>query len=120
MAGLEMSIDKSRWWPLRQDRIQRLNAGKNDRMKKNGASHALVSPGATGWRIRINGGIDNTVPTLDEALDAIPVDAHIELSLPCQSVLLERHTLPATDRAELADMLQLQLEKTLPFPVEEV
>jgi hypothetical protein len=89
-------------------------------MKKNGASHALVSPGATGWRIRINGGTDSTVPTLGEALDAIPADAHIELSLPCQSVLLERHTLPATDRAELADMLQLQLEKTLPFPVEEV
>jgi len=89
-------------------------------MKKNGASHALVSPGATGWRIRINGGVDNTVTTLDEALDVIPEDAHIELSLPCQSVLLERHKLPATDRSELADMLQLQLEKTLPFPVDEV
>lgn len=89
-------------------------------MKKNGASHALVSPGATGWRIRLNGGTDSTVPTLDEALSVIPDDAHIELSLPCQSVLLERHKLPATDRAELADMLQLQLEKTLPFPVEEV
>jgi hypothetical protein len=89
-------------------------------MKKNGASHALLSPGATGWRIRVAGAQDNTVPTLDEALAAIPADAHIELALPCQSVLLERHKLPATDRAEIADMLQLQLEKTLPFPVEEM
>ncbi|MEI9895074.1 MAG: hypothetical protein WDN28_14595 [Chthoniobacter sp.] len=85
-------------------------------MKKNGNSHALLSPGATGWRIRVPGAADSTVPTLDEALKAIPENAHIELSIPCQSVLLERHTLPATDRSEIADMLQLQLEKTLPFP----
>lgn len=89
-------------------------------MKKNGASHALVSPGATGWRIRVTGGADNHASTLEEALNVIPAHAHIELSLPCQSVLLERHKLPATDRAELADMLQLQLEKTLPFPVDEM
>jgi Tfp pilus assembly PilM family ATPase len=89
-------------------------------MKKNGASHALLTPGATGWRIRVTGAQDNTATTLDEALAAIPANAHIELSLPCQSVLLERHKLPATDRAEIADMLQLQLEKTLPFPVEEM
>jgi hypothetical protein len=89
-------------------------------MKKNGASHAILIPGATGWRIRVSGADESSVPTLDEAIAAIPEDAHIELALPCQSVLLERHKLPATDRAELADMLQLQLEKTLPFPVDEV
>ena len=44
----------------------------------------------------------------------------MELALPCQSVLIERHKLPSTDRAELADMLQLQLEKTLPYPLEDV
>lgn len=89
-------------------------------MKKNGVSHALLSPGATGWRVRVTGAEANTLPTMDEAIASIPSDAHIELTLPCQSVLLERHKLPATDRAEIADMLQLQLEKTLPFPVEEV
>jgi hypothetical protein len=89
-------------------------------MKKNGASHALLSPGAAGWRVRVIGGQENTVSTLDEALSTIPADAHIELALPCQSVLLERHKLPATDRSEIADMLQLQLEKTLPYPVDEM
>jgi hypothetical protein len=33
---------------------------------------------------------------------------------------MKRSRRPATDRAELADMLQLQLEKTLPFSVDEV
>ncbi len=89
-------------------------------MKKNGVSHALLSPGATGWRIRVTGAEASNVSTLEEAIASIPANAHIELTLPCQSVLLERHKLPATDRTEIADMLQLQLEKTLPFPVEEV
>ncbi len=89
-------------------------------MKKNGNSTALLVPGVRGWRLSIAGSGDHTLPSLDEAIAAVPAGVHLELALPCQSVLLERHTLPATDRAELADMLQLQLEKTLPFPVEEV
>ena len=89
-------------------------------MKQNGTTHALLTPEAHGWRLHVSGGEDRTVSTLGEAIAAIPATAHLELALPCQSVLLERHKLPATDRAELADMLQLQLEKTLPFPVEEV
>ncbi len=88
-------------------------------MKKNGAAHALISPAATGWRLRI-GDDEQALASLDDALASVPSDAHIELALPCQSVLLERHRLPSTDRAELADMLQLQMEKSLPFPVEEV
>jgi hypothetical protein len=66
------------------------------------------------------GGEDQTLLTLDDAIAVVPANAHVELALPCNSVLLERHKFPATDRSELADMLQLQLEKTLPFPVEEV
>lgn len=89
-------------------------------MKKNGHSSALLVPDAQGWRVRIPGGEGQSVASLDEAIAAIPAGAHVELALPCHSVLLERHKLPATDRTELADMLQLQLEKTLPFPVEEV
>jgi hypothetical protein len=50
----------------------------------------------------------------------LPTNANVELALPCQSVLIERHKLPSTDSAELADMLQLQLEKTLPYPIEDV
>src|SRR5688572_13278801 len=89
-------------------------------MKKNGTSTALLVPDGRGWRVQIAGGEDQALPTLDEAIAAVPAGAHVELALPCNSVLLERHKFPATDRAELADMLQLQLEKTLPFPVDEV
>src|SRR5687768_11435378 len=89
-------------------------------MKKNGHSSALLVPDARGWRVRVTGAEDQALATLDEAIAAVPAGARLELALPCHSVLLERHKLPATDRAELADMLQLQLEKTLPFSVDEV
>ncbi len=88
-------------------------------MKKNGAANALITPDANGWRLRM-GGEDQALATLDEALSFVPGGAHIEVALPCQAVLLERHNLPSTDQAELADMLHLQLEKSLPFPVDEV
>ena len=89
-------------------------------MKKNGHSSAILVPDARGWRVRVAGGEGQALATLDEAIAAVPAGARLELALPCHSVLLERHKLPAIDRAELADMLQLQLEKTLPFPVDEV
>ncbi len=57
--------------------------------------------------------------TLDEAAAAIPPKARLHLALPCDMALLERLTLPATNREELSGMAQLQLEKTLPYPVEE-
>ena len=44
----------------------------------------------------------------------------IHLRLPAHTALLERLTLPSTNREELAGMVQLQLEKTLPYPMEEV
>ena len=89
-------------------------------MKQNGATPALLGPDAHGWRLSVGGGAEQSVTTLDEAITALPADANVELALPCQSVLIERHKLPSTDRAELADMLQLQLEKTLPYPLEDV
>jgi len=39
--------------------------------------------------------------------------------LPARLALLERFTLPSGDREELEGMIRLQLEKTLPYPVEE-
>lgn len=89
-------------------------------MKQNGANAAFLAPDAHGWRLSVGGGDGQNVASLDEAIAAVPAGAHIELALPCQSVLIERHKLPSTDTAELADMLQLQLEKTLPYPIEDV
>ncbi|HYR58710.1 MAG TPA: hypothetical protein VEO95_08785 [Chthoniobacteraceae bacterium] len=87
-------------------------------MKKTGDG-ALISPDVEGWRV-IQGGVAKKFPTLGEAAAALPLKTAVRLAIPCQAALLERMTLPATDREELAGMLQLQLEKTLPYPVDEV
>ena len=80
---------------------------------------ALISPDIDGWRV-IEHGVAKKYPTLGEAAAALPLKTAVRLAIPCEAALLERLTLPATDREELAGMLQLQLEKTLPYPVDEV
>ena len=89
-------------------------------MKKNAEDIALLTPDADGWRLSLAGGAAQKMATLGEAAAALTNGTRVHLALPCQAVLLERMTLPATDRDELAGMVQLQLEKTLPFPVEGV
>lgn len=92
-------------------------------MKKTGRSPSgptLVFPGATGWRIRLPGGQTTSVQALEEAAATIPAGASVHLALPCNAAVFERMTLPSVDREELSGMVQLQLEKTLPYPVEEV
>ena len=89
-------------------------------MKKTGAAPALLTPDAIAWRLLRAGVPPQKFATLAEAAAALPAGTHLHLALPCQAVLLERMTLPATDRAELAGMVQLQLEKSLPFPIEDV
>ena len=89
-------------------------------MKPNGVTSAFLSPDAHGWHVSVGNDAGRTVPTLAEAVAGLPADARLELGLPCQSVVIERHKLPSTDRTELAGMLELQLEKTLPFALEDV
>lgn len=89
-------------------------------MKKPGAAPALLTPDAAGWRLLRAGIAPQNFATLDEAAAALPAGDRLHLALPCQAVLLERMTLPATDRDELAGMVQLQLEKSLPFAIEDV
>jgi hypothetical protein len=90
-------------------------------MKKNGHhATALVFPGASGWCVRLSTGQMQTVPALSEVAANLPAGAAVHLALPCYAALFERMTLPSIDRAELSGMVQLQLEKTLPYPVEEV
>ena len=89
-------------------------------MKTNGGEEiAQLTPSAHGWRLR-HGGTIRDVGSLLEAVAGVPPHARLHLALPCQTALLERLTLPSKDREELAGMAQLQLEKTLPYPVEEV
>lgn len=88
-------------------------------MIKPGADVALLSPAAIGWRLRL-AGVAREFGTMEAAAAAVPAQAQVDLALPCQAVLLERLTLPSRDRAELQGMAMLQLEKTLPYPGDEV
>ena len=83
-------------------------------------SAAFLFPGASGWRIRLPSGQTTSAQGLDEAVASLPAGASVHLALPCYAALLERMVLPSIDRDELTGMVQLQLEKTLPYPVEEV
>ena len=89
-------------------------------MKKTRPEEALLTPDADGWCLRLGGKPPQPAKTLEEAAASLPADVRIHLALPGRVVLLERLTLPSTDRSELAGMVQLQLEKTLPYPIEEV
>ena len=81
----------------------------------------LISPAHDGWRIS-GGSVDDVraVKTLQEAAAATAGNGDLQLALPCNAALMERLTLPSTDADELNGMVRLQLEKTLPFPLEEV
>ncbi len=50
-------------------------------------------------------------------LDKTPVP--VSVALPARQVVFERLTLPSADREELAGMVRLQFEKSLPYPIEE-
>lgn len=89
-------------------------------MRKPGADAAQITPTPGGWRLHPGVGPALSEPTLPELVPHIPAAAHVSLSLPAHAALLERLTLPAIDREELTGMIQLHLEKTLPYPVEEV
>ncbi|RYD62339.1 MAG: hypothetical protein EOP84_34690, partial [Verrucomicrobiaceae bacterium] len=88
-------------------------------MKKPGGEVAQLTPDSHGWRVN-HAGKSQSVATLAEAIPLIPAQSPIHLAIPTSMVLMERLTLPATDREELGGMVQLQLEKMLPYPVEEV
>ena len=61
-------------------------------MKRNGTTAAFLSPDANGWRVSV-GGVERNVASLDEVAGNLPANSRLELSLPCQSVVLERHKL---------------------------
>lgn len=88
-------------------------------MKKSSADTAQLHPHSHGWRLR-HGEISRDVANLDEVIAFLPGKARLHIAIPSDMALAERLTLPSTDRDELIGMAQLQLEKTLPYPIEEV
>jgi hypothetical protein len=92
-------------------------------MKKNSVTGALITPAAEGWSVRFGGGgageVCHAKATLEEALGVVPSGARWILALPERVTVTERLALPSRDAEELTGMVQLQLEKALPYPLEE-
>lgn len=60
------------------------------------------------------------VRDLTEAAGLLAVGDDIVLGLPIDAVLAQRLRLPTVDPAEFGEMVRIQVEKTLPYPPEEV
>ena len=58
--------------------------------------------------------------TLEEAVPLLSTDDEFVLGLPVPDVMAQRFRLPSVDLAEFPDMIRLQIEKSLPFPADEV
>lgn len=61
-----------------------------------------------------------TLGELSEAAPLINARDEIVLGLPATSVLTQRFRLPTVDPAEFSEMVRIQLEKALPFSLDEV
>jgi hypothetical protein len=58
--------------------------------------------------------------TLEEAVPLLSADDEFVLGLPVSSVMAQRFRLPSVDPSEFPEMIRLQIEKSLPFPADEV
>lgn len=88
-------------------------------MKKAG-DVASLTPAADGWSLRRGTAPPQVFTTLAEAAAALPAALPVHLALPCEALVIEGLTLPATERDELDGMVRLQLEKNLPYSLDEV
>ena len=85
----------------------------------------LSRPPAAGWnlvRSRAGNGTweVQSVSDLNEAAGLLTDGDDIVLGLPVNAVLAQRLRLPTVDPTEFGGMVRIQVEKTLPYPPEEV
>ncbi|PZR75487.1 MAG: hypothetical protein DLM52_07610, partial [Chthoniobacterales bacterium] len=87
------------------------------------AAKIFVAPGAEGWNV-ISGEEGpwrvRAFPTLEEAAETLAPDSDVVLALPISAVLAQRLRLPTVEGDDLREMVRIQLEKSLPYPAEEV
>jgi type II secretory pathway component PulL len=83
----------------------------------------FVVPGAEGWNL-ISGEEGpwrvRAFATLEEAAQTLDSESDVVLALPISAVLAQRMRLPSAEGEDLREMVRIQLEKSLPFPAEEV
>jgi len=85
----------------------------------------FIIPTAHGWNFvrssEQNGSWTvRKLQTLEEAVPLLSADDEFVLGLPVSAVMAQRFRLPSVDPAEFPDMIRLQIEKSLPFPADEV
>ena len=85
----------------------------------------FIIPTAHGWNFvrssEQNGSWSvRKLQTLEEAVPLLSADDEFVLGLPVSAVMAQRFRLPSVDPAEFPDMIRLQIEKSLPFPADEV
>ena len=65
------------------------------------------------WDVRAIASLEESVPLLNG-------DADVVLGLPVNAILAQRFRLPTGEASELPEMVRLQIEKSLPYPTEDV
>ena len=89
-------------------------------MKARTETEALICPDPVGWRLESRG-LAVSSGTIEELVGRLPSDALVSVGLDSADVLVSLFRLPAAEgEEELRGMVSMQLEKVLPFPVEEV
>ena len=75
-------------------------------MVRKGANHGV-------WEVQTLATLEDTVPLLNGSTEVV-------LGLPLSAVLAQRLRLPTIEPSEFAEMVRLQIEKSIPYPPEEV
>ncbi len=87
----------------------------------------FLIPAASGWNVvrATTGQPEGTwdvraVASIEEAAPLVQGSAELVLGLPVSAVLAQRLRLPTVEPEEFAEMVRIQVEKSLPYPPEEV
>jgi hypothetical protein len=89
------------------------------------ATSVFITPTAHGWNLLRTAGSNGSwevrlLQTLDEAVPLLRAEDDLVLSLPVSAVLAQRFRLPTVDPTEFPEMVRIQIEKALPFPLDEL
>ena len=78
-----------------------------------------IFPVEEGWCL-LSEGVREVQAELADLVKLVPSGVTVELLVPSSGVMMERFDLPKASKEELMEMTQLQLEKLLPYGVDEV
>ncbi len=89
------------------------------------STSVFIMPAAHGWNM-LRAGANNgawdvrMLASLEAAVPLLKAEDDLILSLPVAAVLAQRFRLPTVDPAEFSEMVRIQIEKALPFSLDEL